>query len=167
MNKTVHLTIDGMGIVLFSAKTMEYVEPGSDFLTNEFDTPQQIAEHIKKGDITAFCTGSGGEFNLHLLTGQLPADINEQFPISARLGLDVQGGTVQFCDMFWISQWDTNFPHNQVIALDDGFYSIVVCTRMPQSGYWGDNQTIYIYFDKVDKMPELTCRGVPYLFTEE
>ena len=32
MNKTVNLTIDGLGIALFSAKTMDYVEPGSDFL---------------------------------------------------------------------------------------------------------------------------------------
>ena len=54
MNKTVNLTIDGLGIALFSAKTMDYVEPGSDFFTNEFEAPQQIAEHIRKGDITAF-----------------------------------------------------------------------------------------------------------------
>lgn len=39
MNKTVDLAIDGMGIVLFSAKTMSYVEPGSAFLMNEFEAP--------------------------------------------------------------------------------------------------------------------------------
>ena len=167
MNKTVNLTIDGLGIALFSAKTMDYVEPGSDFFTNEFEAPQQIAEHIRKGDITAFCTGTGGDFCLHFLTGQPTADVMEQFPISARLGLDVQGGSVQFCDIYWTSRWTTNFPQDQVIPLEDGFYSITVCTRMPESGYWGDNQTIFIYFEKVDKIPELTWRGVPYLCTDE
>lgn len=167
MSSTVRLEIDGMGIVFFSAKTMEYVEPGTDFLANEFDAPQQVAEHIKKGDITAFCTGSGGTFDLHFLTGYPTPDIIEHFPISIRLGLDARGGTVQFCDLFWLMKWTTDFPQEQVISLEDGFYEITVCTRMPESGYWGDNQTIYIYFAKVDKMPELTWTGVPYLFTEE
>lgn len=167
MNKTVNLTIDGLGIALFSAKTMDYVEPGSDFFTNEFEDAQQIAEHIRKGDITAFCTGTGGDFCLHFLTGEPTADVMEQFPISVKLGLNVQGGSVQFCDIYWTFRWTTDFPQDQVIPLEDGFYSIIVCTRMPESGYWGDNQTIYIYFEKVDKMPELTWRGVPYLFTEE
>ena len=33
MNQNVHLDIDGMGMVFFSAKTMSYVAPGTDFLT--------------------------------------------------------------------------------------------------------------------------------------
>lgn len=167
MNKTVDLAVDGMGIVLFSAKTMSYVEPGSDFLMNEFEAPSQIAEHINKGDITGFCTGGGGDFHLHFLTGKPTDDINEKFPVSAKLGLDVQGGTVQFCDMFWLMKWNTDFPENQVIPLEDGFYEITACTCIPESGYWGDNQTIYIYFEKVDKMPELAFKGIPYLYTEE
>lgn len=51
MNNKVHLEIDGMGIVFFSAETMKDVIPDTDFLTSEFTSPQQIANHIKKGDI--------------------------------------------------------------------------------------------------------------------
>ena len=81
-------------------------------------------------------------------------DILEEFPVSIRLGLDVQGGSVQFCDLFWLSDWDTKFPQNQMIPLADGYYEMTVCTFRPKSGYWGDNQTIYIYFNKVEQMPE-------------
>jgi len=167
MNNKVHLDIDGMGIVFFSAETMKSVIPGTDFLTSEFTSPQQIVNHIKKGDITAFCTGSSGSFDIHFFMGYPTADILEKFSVSIRLALDVQGGSIQFCDLFWLSEWNTDFPQNQIITLPDGYYEMTVCTCLPESGYWGDEQTIYIYFSKVDKMPELTWTGVPYLFTEE
>ena len=53
LGDTAHLSIDGMGIVLFSPEVMRYVVPGSDFLTEEFTDPKQVGEHIRKGDITA------------------------------------------------------------------------------------------------------------------
>ena len=149
------LSIDGMGIVFFSAETMGNVAPGTNFLTEEFTQPDQIAAHIKKGDITAFCTGTGGDFDLHFLTGCPFAEVLQAYPVSIRLGLHVQGG------------WNTDFPQDQVVPMADGFYDMTVCTRRPESGYWGENQTIRIYFNQVDAMRELSWTGVPYLFTED
>jgi len=166
MDQIVRLSIDGMGIVFFSAETMKYVAPGTDFLTAEFTQPHQIAAHIKKGDITAFCTGSGGDFELHFLSGYPSAGVDAAYPVSIRLGLHVQGGSIQFCDLFWLSEWDTDFPQEQVIPMPDGYYDVTVCTRRPESGRWGGNQTILLYFQRVDAMPALTWTGVPYLFTE-
>ena len=114
-NNKVHLDIDGMGIVFYSAETMKDVIPNTDFLSSEFTSPQQIANHIKKGDITAFCTGSSGSFDIHFFEGYPSVDILEKFPVSIRLALDVQGGSVQFCDLFWLSKWNTDFPQNQII----------------------------------------------------
>ena len=54
MNNKVHLDIDGMGIVFFAAETMKNVIPDTDFLTSEFTSHQQIANHIKKGCNIAF-----------------------------------------------------------------------------------------------------------------
>lgn len=167
MDNVMHLSIDGMGIVFFSAETMKYVAPGTDFLTAEFIQPHQIAEHIKKGDITAFCTGSGGDFNIHFLSGYPSADANKEYPVSIRLGIEVQGGSIQFCDLFWLSNWNTDFPESQLISMPNGFYDVTVCTRLPESGYWGENQTILMYFNKVDSMSELSWTGVPYLYTED
>ena len=167
MNNKVHLDIDGMGIVFFSAETMKSVIPGTDFLTSEFTSPQQIANHIKKGDITAFCTGSSGSFDIHFFMGYPTADILEKFSVSIRLALDVQGGSIQFCDLFWLTKWDTNFPEDQIIKMPSGFYEVTIFTKCPESGYWGEDQTILIYFNKVDKLPELSWTNVPYLYTED
>lgn len=167
MNDLRRLSIDGMGIVCFSAETMRYVAPGTDFLTEEFMQPDQIAEHIKKGDITAFCTGTGGDFNLQFLTGYPSAEDLQTYPVSVRLGLHVQGGSFQFCDLFWLSSWNTDFPQDQIVPMADGFYDMTVCTRRPESGYWGEDQTIQIYFNKVDALRELSWTGVPYLYTDD
>lgn len=167
MDKTVQLSIDGMGIVFYSAETMKYVTPGSNFLNEEFMQPEQVAGHIRKGDITAFCTGTGGDFTLRFLEGYPSDEVLEEYPVAIRLGLEVRGGSIQFCDLFWLSSWDTDFPQEQVLAMEDGFYHITACTRRPESGYWGDSQTILMYFQKLDAMPELAWTGVPYLCTDD
>ncbi len=161
-----HLSIDGMGIVLFSAEVMKDVVPGSNFLTAEFTNPKQVGEHVRKGDITAFCTGTGGDFILWLRSGYPDSNAEKEFPIMIRLALEVRGGSLQFCDLFWLSDWNTDFPQEQILSLPDGYYHITVCTKKPESGYWGDAQIICLYFNELEEMPELIWPGVPYLFTE-
>ena len=163
----VNLMVDGLGIAFFSAKKMAYVKSNSDFFEEEFDRPADIANHINKGDITAFCTGSGGDFNMYFFLGQPTEDILEEFPISVRLALEVQGGSVQFCDVYWLMKWDTDFPKEQIISLEDGYYEMTACTRLPESGFWGEDQTIYIYFQKVAQMPQLDYKGIPDLFIDD
>ena len=167
LGDTAHLSIDGMGIVLFSAEVMKDVVPGGNFLTAEFTNPNQIGEHIRKGDITAFCTGTGGDFILWLRSGYPDSNAEKEFPVIIRLALEVRGGSLQFCDLLWLSDWNTDFPQEQILSLPDGYYHITICTKKPESGYWGDDQIICLYFNKLEEMPELTWIGVPYLVTEE
>lgn len=167
MEYDVLLQPEGMGIVFFSAKTMDYVQPGSDFFSEEFDQPQQIAAHLKKGDITGFCTGSGGDYYLQFRSGFPTAEEDAEFPIQARLGLDVQGGSIQFCDLFWLMNWDTDFPEEQVLPMEDGYYTITACTHRPESGIWGDDQIIRLFFERTEQLPQLTWEGVPYLLDDD
>ena len=106
LGDTAHLSIDGMGIVLFSPEVMRYVVPGSDFLTEEFTDPKQVGEHIRKGDITAFCTGTGGDFILWLRSGYPDSNVEKEFPAMIRLVVEVRGGSLQFGDLFWLSDWN-------------------------------------------------------------
>ena len=161
------MSIDGMGIVLFSPEVMGNVVPGSDFLTAEFTNPKQVGEHIRKGDITAFCTCTGGDFILWFRPGYPDSNAEKEFPVMIRLAVEVRGGSLQFGDLFWLSDWNPDFPQDQVLSLPDGYYHITACTRRPESGYWGDDQIICLYFNRLEEMPKLMWQGVPYLFTEE
>ena len=84
-----------------------------------------------------------------------------------RLAVEVRGGSLQFGDLFWLSDWNPDFPQDQILSLPDGYYHITACTRRPESGYWGDDQIICLYFNRLEEMPKLMWQGVPYLFTKE
>ena len=155
-----------MGMAVYSDGCMSGVTEESDFFSSDFAEPSRMAEHIRKGDITGFCTGSGGDFTLKIREGYPDKETDEAYPVSVRLGLEVRGGKVSFIDIYWLMEWSGTAPEEQQIELEDGFYHLTVLTRLPDSGYWGGEQTIYIYFNKLDAMPQLTWKGVPQLFTD-
>ena len=162
--KDISLTIDAMGIVIYSNEAMSYVAEGEDFLNKEFWAPEKVAEHIKKGDIIGFNLGSSGNYNLHIRSGYPDEEMIQKYPKAARLAIDVKGQKVSFADLFWLMEWSKSVPEEQTIELKDGIYHVTVLTNKPDSGIIGDNQDIYIYFEKLDEMPKLTWEGVPGLY---
>lgn len=159
------MQIEGMGFVLYSKEAVKNIKEGENFFGKEYATPEQVASHIRKGDIVGFNTGSGGTYNVKFRTGYPSREIDEKYPISIRLAIDVKGGEIAIVDLFWLMDWCSECPTEQRIAVDDGIYHLTVLTAKPQSNIWGDHQDIYIYLNKLEKMPELTWTGVPALFT--
>ncbi len=53
------------------------------------------------------------------------------------------------------------------MKLPDGFYHVTVLTRKPESGRWGDDQTILIYLQPLPEMPQLMWQGGPLLLPSE
>lgn len=164
IKEDIQLDIDGMGIVIYSKKAMENVQEGDDFFNKEFSTPQKVAEHIRKGDIIGFNMGSPGNYNLHIRNGYPNENVLSDNPIAIRLALNVIGNEISFIDLYWLMEWSNYIPKEQKIVVNDGIYHVTVLTRKPSSGILGDNQDIYIYFNKIEKIPELKWDGVPSLF---
>ena len=54
-----------------------------------------------------------------------------------------------------------------IIRLVDGFYHLTVLTKKPDSGVWGDDQRVLLYWNPLPEMPELMWRGAPLLLPEE
>lgn len=166
INKNFQLTIDGLGIVIYSNQAMNYIQEGEDYFSKEFATPEKVANHIKKGDIIGFNTGSSGKYNIKVRYGYPDKNILDDYPVAIRLALDVKGNEVSFIDLYWLMEWSDFVPDEQKIMVHEGIYHVTVLTRKPSSGIWGDNQEIYFYMNKIDEMPELQWDGVPLLFTE-
>lgn len=164
--KDIHLVIDGMGIVFYSPKTNQNILEGSNFFDEEYSKPEDVARHIKKGDVVGFCTGSSGEFTIKFREGYPEENLLAKYPVSIRLGVDIQDETLCVIDLFWLMEWSSECPLEQTISIDSGYYHITVCTRKPDSGIWGDQQIIYVYLQKLDSMPELTWTGVPLLLPQ-
>jgi len=162
-NKDIIISIEGLGFVLYSAGNVEHIPEGTDFLKTSFWRPKDVAGHIQKGDITGFGTGSPGTFTIKLRMGKPDSDTDKNYPSAISLGLEVKGGLVSIIDLYWLMEWNNDVPSEQQFCLDDGFYRLVVLTKKPESGIWGDKQEIYIFFEKQSEMPQLTWEGVPDL----
>lgn len=162
--KNIELSIDGMGIVFYSPETTKDIPEGIDFFKKEFTNPDDVAEHLKKGDIVGFCTGSGGDFLLKYRKGYPDEDILKEYSICARLGIDIKDDKLCMIDLFWLMEWSSNCPEEQILYIEPGYYHITLCTKCPDSGIWGDNQTIYVYLNKMNEMPAINWSGVPQLF---
>lgn len=164
-DKNINFYIDGLGIALYSPGMVTEIADGSNFLMDEFNRPEDIGGHIRKGDITAFCTGTPGQFELRIRNGYPSEEIMGKFPVAIRLGIQVKGGSIHIVDLYWLMEFSTECPVEQIVEMSDGFYDITVLTRKPESGVWGDNQTIYLYFHELPQMPELVWNGAPPLFS--
>lgn len=163
MEKDMDLMIDGMGIVFFSPETNKAIPEGMDFFSAEYQRPEDVAAHIRKGDVVGFCTGTGGDFTLKFRDGYPSEALLSEYPIAIRLGIDLQDGKMCAVDLFSLMSWSSKCPENQTITVEPGIYHLTLCTRKPDSGIWGDYQTIYVYMNKLDAMPQLMWDGVPYL----
>ena len=158
------LEIDGMGLVLYSEGAVQDLVEGENFFQRDYATPQQVAAHIKQGDMVGFCTGSGGRYHMKFRDGYPDESLIDQCSVAIRLALDVKGGKISVIDLFWLMEWSHDCPREQQLCVEDGIYHLTVATTRPASGIWGDDQVIYVYMQKLETMPELAWEGVPQLF---
>ena len=121
-----NLTIDGMGIVFYSDGAVKNISEGEDFFSREYEDEEKVAEHIKKGDIVGFCTGSGGNCILKFINGYPSSKIDEEYPISIRLGILIEGGRLFVKDIFSLMDWTKDCPENQQLKINDGVYYITL-----------------------------------------
>ena len=164
--KDIELGTDGMGIVFFSPETTKDIPIGADFLQTEFTKPADVARHLKQGDVVGFCTGTGGDFTLKFREGYPDDEISKEYPVTARLGIDIRDDKLCAIDLYWTMEWSNECPPEQTLKINSGYYHITLCTRCPASGYWGDGQTIYVYLNRLEEMPQLSWTGVPMLFRD-
>ncbi|MDO5405971.1 MAG: hypothetical protein Q4F28_01410 [Eubacteriales bacterium] len=131
--KDIRLEIEGMGIVMYSPKNMENIPEGYDYLKNEYSLPNQVAEHLRQGDVIGFCTGSGGCYNLKIRSGYPSTEIEKGNPVSIRLGIEVKDEQICFIDLFWLMEWYNECPPEQCVELPNGYYHVTVLTKKPKS----------------------------------
>ena len=158
-----NLTTDGAGIVLYSDNAITF-EEGEDFFSKEFSTPDKVAEHLAKGDIIGFNTGSSGDFVIKIRNGYPSEKMLAEYPIAIRLAIEVKGGRVNIMDVLWLSEWSDTVPEEQSFMIEDGFYHVTVMTKKPDTGIWGDDQEIFMFFEEIEGMPTMAWKGVPQLF---
>ena len=163
MNQGIEITIVGMGIIFYSPFAVARIPVGKNYLATSFTDPKAVAAHVTRGDISAFCTGSGGDFELIVYDGELDSLGLRAAQFKARLALEVRGGAVCFRDLYDLMDWTADCPPHQCVRMKDGFYRITAYSSTPPSGIRGDHQKIWIHFEPAPTLPELSWKSVPQL----
>jgi len=161
--KDIALTIAGMGIIMYSPVFAEHISEGEDYFTSHYSDERSVQEHIQKGTIVGFATGSPGIYVLKFHSGYPDDDLLKACDYKYRLGLTVSGGFICVRDLFDLIQWARECPQSHRLILDDGYYHVTLCSNRPPSGILGDNQVIDVYMQKLDRFPELLKEGIPSL----
>jgi hypothetical protein len=161
--RTIDLTIAGLGIILYSPRNAAHIARGSDYLSEHFWEPEDVERSLLGGKISAFGTGGGGDYALHLFEGPADDEKMEAHRYKLRLGVEVVGGQLCFRDLYDMLEWEPEVPDAQRLRISDGTYRLTLLTNKPASGWFGDHQRIDIHLEKWDGMPRLRFDGVPVL----
>lgn len=163
MRHKILLSTAGLGIFFYSPFAVAHIHEGEDYFSTSFQNPSKVADHAMKGDIATFCTGSGGDFQLVVYDGNMDDDGVQAAEFSVRLCLEVRGSEVCFRDLYDLMDWNNECPASQKLRFANGYYRITVYSSTPESGIIGNDQIIYLHFEKVNEKPAVKWDGVPQL----
>ena len=165
--REIALDIAGLGMILYSPPAVTHIAEGSDYLTEHFSRPEDVARHVMACELTAFCTGSPGSFRVQFLNGQPNESDVQSADFKLRLGLWVRDRTICLRDLYDLMEWSKECPPLQRVSVVDGWYRLTVFSSRPVSGRLGDGQVITISLEPVARKPMLRWDGVPQLCEEE
>lgn len=155
LNKEIELDIIGVGIILYSEESVSHIKEGEDYFLSNYQTIDQVLTHIYDGTIVGFCTSSPGRYILKVRYGYPEEEVLDLSDYVLRLGVHVTGGKVFVRYLYDLMEWTSECPEEQIIQLEDGYYHITFYSNLPNSKKRGDNQIIFLYFNKLNKMPKL------------
>lgn len=164
--ETINISIDGMGLVVYSPFAVKKIPEGEDFLEKSLWNPEDVKKQVEACQIVPFCTGSPGDYIINCYEDLPDEDYLSRFEYILRLGIIVRNDTVCIRDLFDFMQWDPRCPDEQKISIPSGYYVMTICTSTPESGITGDKQLIEIHFYEIEFFPATKSNGVPLLCEE-
>jgi len=123
-----------------------HIDEDEDYLTQKYMTAQQVADHVNRGTIVGFSTGSSGNYILKIRDGYPDEHILDRSDFVLSLAVEVRDRQLCIRDLYDLMEWAFELPVEQIVILDNGYYHITVFSNLPKSQIRGDHQEIYLYF---------------------
>ena len=162
MGEQIRISIAGLGILLYSPFAAAHIAEGEDYLQSHYMERGDVLEHVYRGTIVGFGTGSPGDYVLTFEEGYPDDEHMRQCAFGLRLGIEVRDGLIVVKDLYELMDWSSSYPDDQTVAVEDGYYHITLLGDLPASGRLGDDQRIEVYLQRLYQMPILVFPGVPY-----
>lgn len=159
--KDIIIKIAGMGFIIYSDFAVERIKKGENFLGAHYWKPEDVAKEVNSGKILGVCTGDPGTYILKVREGFPCDELIDNTKLKRRLSIKIKGGHIHIRDLYVLMDWDDVCDDSQTIQIDDGYYTILLAGNIPNTGWRGDNQVIYMYFIKDERFMETQYKGVP------
>jgi len=141
------LGISGLGIILYSLKSVRNIPAGEDYLSENYSDTNQILNHFAEGSIGALSTGTSGTFLLRIFEGVDPSRNN----FRGIIPLKVTENLVFFHDLYSMISWDPSWLPESCIEIENGLYALHVYSE--KSEIIGEDQLVEVCFEKVEQLP--------------
>jgi len=86
VDQQINISIAGLGIIFYSPFAVTHISDGEDYLESHFWDPEMVAQHVMECQISAFGTGSPGEYQIRLIDGVRPDETINSAIAAIRLG---------------------------------------------------------------------------------
>jgi hypothetical protein len=87
MNEEIHLSIAGLGIIMYSPFAVLHISEGENYLLPNYVAPERVLEHVYQGTIIRFGTGSPGDYLLRFKEGYPHHEQMRSSDFKLRLGI--------------------------------------------------------------------------------
>ena len=161
----IRLTIDGLGIILYSPSVTKDIPAGTNFLMESYLVGEQVQPFIQSGTLVGFGTGSPGVFPMRFFHGPVDHRILKESEFVLTLGIVISDEMFCVRDLYDLMYWCEECPRDQKINVSNGTYTVVLCSKTPPSGILGDNQEINVFLEKTARMPDLSEDQIPELLS--
>jgi hypothetical protein len=161
-----NLCISGVGIIFYSPWGVAHIPAGANYLETSFMEATDVSRQVNSGQIAAFCTGTPGDFEVHFPSGSLDEEAVRTAEFKVRLALEVRDGCVCFRDLYELLVWNPEEPPDQQLEVANGFYRVTVYSSTPEHGVLGEEQQIYVHFERQSEAFAVHHEGVPMLCPE-
>lgn len=160
--KDIILELDSTGFIMYSDFAVKHLKNGEDYLSDYYSDPKNVAKEVNAGQIVGLCTVMSGKYILRIRKGYPCDELRDNTKIKQCLHIKVRGGCIYIRDLYDLVFWEDECTDSQTIKIEDGYYTILLVGNKPNSGWYGDNQIIYVHFIRNEQFAETEFKGIPY-----
>ena len=162
--KDIELEVTGMGMILYSDHAVAELEEGEDFFSNSYSTVGDVLKEVNSGGIVGICLETPGQYIIKVREGFPSDELADNSKFKLRLSIEVdENNRIYVRNLDDLSNWEKACSSSQIVDVEKGYYTVLMSSNMPNIGYFGDEQVIYMYLEKDEVFVTPHFKGVPNL----
>lgn len=159
-NEKKEYCLTGLGFILYSDGAVAHIKEGEDYLEAHFWDGSKVVQSTNEGKIIGV-SSQPGDFIFEFREGGSTKEEWESYDIVMPLSIEIKGGRLLLDDLYSLMDWTSDDTYKLTIELEDGLYSILLLSNVPESNILGDNQEVIMYIEKDEDALQLEWYTLP------